>query len=93
MAKRNKLSSDEFFKKVKLDKFINNIKDESNLDVKTLREATFVGQVLKGFVSEIGHNPEKYKQATNFEMLVLNISLGIIAFMRASDKKEFPDID
>jgi len=86
------LSTDEFFKKVKLDKLINTIKDESNLDMRTLREATFIGQVLKGVLVEIGNNPAKYKKAENFEMLISNISLGLVAFMRASSKKEFQNI-
>jgi hypothetical protein len=89
----DKISTEVFFRKVKLDKFIKRVKGESNLDIKTLREATFIGQVLKGVISEIGHNPVKYKQPANFEMLIANISLGLIAFMRASDKKEFPDIE
>jgi len=88
----NQISTEEFFKKVKLDKLINRVKDESNLDIRTLRESTFIGQVLKGLISEIGHNPAKYKQVAEFEMLISSISLGLVAFMRASEKKEFPDI-
>lgn len=83
------ITSSEFFKRVKLDKFIEKIKDESNLDIKTLREATFIGQVLKGFMVEIGHNPEKYKKAENLETFILSISLGLIAFMQASRMDKF----
>jgi len=88
----NQISTEEFFKKVKLDKLINSVKGESNLDIRTLREATFIGQVLKGVISEIGHNPGKYKQAANFEMLISNISLGLVAFMRASNSGNFNDM-
>lgn len=92
MDRKNLSEELDFFVKTKLAQYVKQAKKATNLDSKALSETGFIGQVLKGFMIEVGHNPDKYRKIEELEKLIADVSLGLVAFMRSSIKGDFLDI-